>query len=76
MNKEQQFELDVCFAKQFNIIKDTIDDLEGKLYEYYDLQLIKVEQNNEYDKNLKERISNLKKIKEDLIKIYCKIIVK
>ena len=56
MNKEQQFELDVCFAKQFNIIKDTIDDLEGKLYEYYDLQLIKVEQNNEYDKNFKEII--------------------
>ena len=74
MNKEQKFELDICFAKKFTIIKDIIDNLEADLYEYHDLQLIKTDENNKYDKNLKEKISNLEKIRTDLIKIYCKII--
>lgn len=77
MNKEQKFELDMCFAKQLSLLKDTIDKLEADLYEYYDRQLIKVEKNNknnENGKNIKKKISNLKKIKTDLIKIYSTIV--
>lgn len=74
MNKEQKFELNISFAKQFSILKDIIDDLEGDLYEYYDLQLIKADQNNKYDEKLEEKILNLKKTKEDLIRIYAKIV--
>jgi hypothetical protein len=77
MNKEQKFELDMCFAKQLSLLKDRIDELEADLYEYYDRQLIKVEKNNknnENGKNIKKKISNLKKIKTDLIKIYSTIV--
>ena len=75
MNKEQKNQLDICFAKQFTIIKDIMDNLEADLYEYYDAQAIKVEQHSENDENLKKKISNLEKIKTDLIKIYCKLIL-
>ena len=67
MNKEQKKKLDIFFSKQSLLLRDISDELEGELAEYLDQPLEKVEA-------LQEKISNLKKIRTDLIKIYCKII--
>ena len=80
MNKEQKFDLNNFFSKQISILRDINNKLKGELYEYYDVQLIKEDQNNKYEEKIKKqekikkKIENLEKIKIDLIKIYSKII--
>ena len=74
MNKEEKNKLNIFFSNQTLLLRDITNKLESDLSEYYDLQLIKVDQNNEYEKKIKEKIINLEKIKVDLIKIYCKLV--
>ena len=74
MNKEEKNKLHIFFSNQTLLLRDITNKLESDLSEYYDLQLIKVDQNNEYEKKIKEKIINLEKIKVDLIKIYCKLV--
>ena len=74
MNKEEKNKLHIFFSNQTLLLRDITNKLESELSEYYDLQLIKVDQNNEYEKKIKEKIINLEKIKVDLIKIYCKLV--
>jgi hypothetical protein len=74
MNKEQKNNLNIFFSKQNSLLREISDKLTSDLCEYYDLQLVKVDQNNEYEKKMKEKIINLEKIKVDLIKIYCKLV--
>jgi len=71
MNNEEKNKLNIFFSNQTLLLRAISNKLESELSEYYDLQLIKVDQNNEYEKKLKEKIINLEKIKVDLIKIYC-----
>jgi archaellum biogenesis ATPase FlaH len=74
MNKEEKNNLNIFFSKQTSLLRDISNKLASDLCEYYDLQLVKVDQNNEYEKKIKEKIINLEKIKVDLIKIYCKLV--
>lgn len=67
MNKEQKNKLDILFGNQIKILTDIGDELDGELAEYLDAPLEKVEK-------MQEKILKLEKIKEDLIKIYAKIV--
>jgi hypothetical protein len=67
MNKEQKNKLDILFANQIKIITNIGDELDGELSECLDPYLEKVE-------NLNKKISNLEKIKTDLIRIYSTIV--
>ena len=67
MNKEEKNKLNIFFSNQTLLLRDITNKLESDLSEYYDIQLIKVDQNNEYEKKIKEKIINLEKIKVDLI---------
>ena len=67
MNKEQKNQLDILFGNQIKFLTDIGDELDGELAEYLDPPLEKVEK-------MQEKILKLEKIKEDLIKIYAKIV--
>ena len=67
MNKEQKNQLDILFVNQIKFLTDIGDELDGELAEYLDPPLEKVEK-------MQEKILKLEKIKEDLIKIYAKIV--
>ena len=67
MNKEQKNQLDILFGNQIKILTDIGDELDGELDEYLDSPLEKVEK-------MQEKILKLEKTKEDLIKIYAKIV--
>jgi hypothetical protein len=67
MNKEQKNQLDILFGNQIKILTDIGDELDGELAEYLDSPLEKVEK-------MQEKILKLEKTKEDLIKIYAKIV--
>ena len=67
MNKEQKNQLDILFGNQIKFLTDIGDELDGELAEYLDSPLEKVEK-------MQEKILKLEKTKEDLIKIYAKIV--